>query len=579
MSNKNHKKKILIVILLFTIAFLPRLICLIQLNESFISDMLVLDSADYDKWAMDIARGDWTGKGVFYGMPFYPYFLGVVDFLFGHFLFAARLTQILIGSVNCLLLYWLAKRVFGNAVGMIAFLACAFFQLFIFYDNMIISTPLIVFSYLVILNLIFSLDKKPTVLKMCLIGISIGISCLMAANILMFVPILILWIFFWLFKTDRKKAVGYSSVFLIAVSLAILPVTLRNYLVSKDFVLITAHGGLNFYLGNNPLADGANVNLPFLSSGSKDMIIDSVAFAERSVGRDLKASEISKFWFNKGTEFIKDNPAKFFGLVFRKLRLFLMGYEMSDIFLVSFYASHMPLIKFFGYLPFKFSLIFPLGILGIIISVGEVRKRRFLSVCYLFLASYVFGTMLFLVHTRYKLPIVPIMLMFSAYLVVYLFENIKKGKYNSIIIYIVSLIILYPVLNNKSLYREYEPNLAASCVFLGDHLLSKGSVDAAIEEFKKATKLEPRRAEAYNMLGLGYLKKGDLRNAEKELNKAIELKPALVPAYNNLGEVYIENDNPQKALRYFEKSLSLDPSQTPLHQLIRNLKADLREVK
>ncbi|NQU74157.1 MAG: tetratricopeptide repeat protein [Candidatus Omnitrophica bacterium] len=576
MVDKNLKKKILILTLLFVIAFLPRLICLIQLNKSFISDMLVLDSADYDKWAMDIARGDWTGKSVFYGMPFYPYFLGVVYFLFGHFLFAARLTQILIGSVNCLLLYWLAKRIFGNAVGIVAFLACALFELLIFYDNMIISTSLITFSYLIILNLIFSFDKKPTVLKMCLIGISVGTSCLMAANILMFVLVFIFWISFWLFKTDKKKAIGYSSVFLIAVSLAILPVTLRNYLVSKDFVLITAHGGLNFYLGNNPLADGANVDLPFLSSGSKDMIIDSVAFAERSVGKDLKASEVSRFWFNKGTEFIKDNPAKFFGLIFRKLRLFLMGYEMSDIFLVSFYSSHMPFIKFFGYLPFKFNLIFPLGILGLIISAGELRKRRFLSVCYLFLASYIFSTIFFLVHTRYKLPIAPIMLIFSAYFVVYLFENTKKGKYNSVIVCIVGLAILYPVLNNKRLYNEYKPNLAASCVFLGDHLLSKGSVDAAIEEFKKATKLEPRRAEAYNMLGLGYLTKGDMENAEKELKKAIELKPSLVPAYNNLGEVYINSGKPQKALKYFEKSLWLDPSQASLNQLIRDLKADVK---
>ena len=83
-------KKFLFLALLFGIAFAPRILFLVQLNKSSIGTMLVLDSADYDAWAMNIARGDWIGTGVFYAMPLYPYFLGVVYFLFGHFLSAAR---------------------------------------------------------------------------------------------------------------------------------------------------------------------------------------------------------------------------------------------------------------------------------------------------------------------------------------------------------------------------------------------------------------------------------------------------------------------------------------------------------
>ena len=37
----------------------------------------------------------------------------------------------------------------------------------------------------------------------------------------------------------------------LPLCLIIFPVTLRNYLIGDDWVLISANGGVNFYIGNN----------------------------------------------------------------------------------------------------------------------------------------------------------------------------------------------------------------------------------------------------------------------------------------------------------------------------------------
>jgi len=47
-----------------------------------------------------------------------------------------------------------------------------------------------------------------------------------------------------------------ALLFAAGLVLPIIPVTLHNALVGHDFVPIASQGGVNFYIGNNPVADG-----------------------------------------------------------------------------------------------------------------------------------------------------------------------------------------------------------------------------------------------------------------------------------------------------------------------------------
>ena len=49
----------------------------------------------------------------------------------------------------------------------------------------------------------------------------------------------------------------WLSLILVGVLLVLFPVGLRNLLVGGEFKLTTSQFGPNFYIGNNPLADGS----------------------------------------------------------------------------------------------------------------------------------------------------------------------------------------------------------------------------------------------------------------------------------------------------------------------------------
>ena len=40
------------------------------------ADRPVIDEASYERWALEIAGGDWVGEEVFFQEPLYPYWLG-----------------------------------------------------------------------------------------------------------------------------------------------------------------------------------------------------------------------------------------------------------------------------------------------------------------------------------------------------------------------------------------------------------------------------------------------------------------------------------------------------------------------
>ena len=74
---------------------------------------------------------------------------------------------------------------------------------------------------------------------------------------LVFFPIAAAWAF-WAHGKNRprpKRLLALAWV-VLGAALCIAPVTARNWFVTGEPVLITAHGGINFYIGNNPRASG-----------------------------------------------------------------------------------------------------------------------------------------------------------------------------------------------------------------------------------------------------------------------------------------------------------------------------------
>ena len=100
-----------------------RIVYLLELHASPLSDLKLGDALSYHAWALEIASGNWLGSEIFYQAPLYPYFLAVHYAAFGESLLVVRWSQAILGAIACVLLARAGTRFFdplvGVAVGML----------------------------------------------------------------------------------------------------------------------------------------------------------------------------------------------------------------------------------------------------------------------------------------------------------------------------------------------------------------------------------------------------------------------------------------------------------------------------
>ncbi len=127
----------------------------------------------------------------------------------------------------------------------------------------------------------------------------------------------------------------------------------------------------------------------------------------------------------------------------------------------------------------------------------------------------------------------------------------------------------------------------------------KGDYAAAIEAFRRATKLDRYFAKAYEAMGRAYkalgrddesaesLKKAaDIymgneqeEQAEGILNEILEQNPDTINVYNTLGVLYRKRGDYQAALEQYEKALKIHPDQPKLYYNVGRLHVDLKDIQ
>jgi tetratricopeptide (TPR) repeat protein len=557
-------KETFLLVGLFLLAFVIRLIYLNQIKSNPYFDTPQIDELWHHNWAKEIAGGDFLGKEVFFRAPLYPYFLGIVYTVFGESFYVARLIQILIGSLSCVLIYLLGKKLFHRTIGIIASVIASFYAPLIHFDAQLELPVLEVFFDLLLFLLLLNAGTKLKKRWWLLAGIVSGLSATVRPNILIFVPFVLLWISLKLWKEHKNKILTFCLFFLLGTILIISPVTIRNWVVGKDFVLISSQGGINFFIGNNIESDGKTAvaapgMLPY--EGYKDNIwLTSIKLAERSLGRKLKPSEISNFWFKLGFRFIKTHPLKYLQLLGKKLYFFWNSYEIEsnqDLYFFSRWSSLLRLLLWDWLLRFPFGILGPLSILGMILK-AKFWKKYFLI--YAFILSYMFSVILFFVTSRFRLPVIPFLIMFASFSIYWLVEKIKNREYRPLGRSLLVLIALF-IMMNSNLFGINKPDLSFTYNTLGIIYTQKGWYDSAISIFEESIKASPNSALPHLHLGHVYYQKGDWDEAIKEYKEAIDLDSTMAIACIDLGYLYDQMNKDEEAFQVYRKALEIDPTQ------------------
>lgn len=535
--------------LIFVCAFTIRLIYLNQIKNNPFFVPHSLDPLFYHNWAIKISSGNWIGDSVFKGLPFYAYFLAVIYKIFGINVYIPRLIQIVIGSINCVLLYFLGKNVFDRRTALLSCFLAVCYKPLIFYDNELIGSGLAIFFYLISILISVNFIKSYSPANGFIWGIATGIGALCRPSILIY-PFISFFVLLFKLRKNRNLMFFWGFLSCFAGMGIILGATgLRNYIVGKDFVLLTAHSGINFYIGNNENSSGKMRSVQGIGRQGDKMIENSHRLAETELGRKLKPSESSEFWKKKAYKFIIFNPWKYFTLLMRKTYLFWQGGEIPDFVNIEFYERFSSIIR----MPMvNFMFIVPWAVFGIIISL---RFNSAKSMLRYFILSQFISAILYFVNSRYRLPVIPVLLLFSSYAVfdvIGAFRNRKK-----LVFYGVAITLLYFLLwvdmEKPKLSDDY--NKLASW-----YLMEQKNTPKAIELFKQAYLLDQYNEFVIFNLARTYFENDQLDKAKEFFKKAVNLDKNDFESLNFIGIIYSKMGNQHKALLYFQKSLETNPN-------------------
>ncbi|MBI4845876.1 MAG: tetratricopeptide repeat protein [Candidatus Omnitrophica bacterium] len=551
---------------IFLLGFFLRLVYIYQYKDSPFFSSPVIDALSHYKYALRMAKGDWLVKGVVAPRaPLYVYFLALIFKFFGTGFTAARIVQAFLGSINCILVYFLGKRVFSPLVGMVAAFICSVYGVFIYFDAEFLTVGLTIFLELLLLLMFLHTAEKPRAWKWFCCGLLFGISLQTSPNVILFFPLMLIWAY--LFSDDKgfKSSKRLKSVIFVffGAALTVLPLSLRNYFQGGEFVLIATSSGINLYIGNNPQADGKSAHPPsrdFSYSGWEDnVLISSTKAAEREAGRKMKASEVSSFWVKKTRDFIFKAPGKFLGLLIRKFYYFFNAYEIPEnqsIYFFRIWSSLLQVLVFANsFISFPFGIICPLALLGMAVSF---RKEKSIILLFLFILAHFLLMMIFFVVSRYRTPIIPYFVIFSVYGGLWFLKNPKNMKLKSKTVLICLFMFLFFFCNSK-LFGVADEDTSRWFFNLGTAFRYKGENEKARKSFAQALKLSLNDPDIRYNLGVFDLETGKYDDAIKNFLLSIERDPLDSAAYANAGVALMKKGNTDEALIYFKKALEIDP--------------------
>ncbi len=573
-----------------------RLVYLYQAVDTPLFDVLLIDSEFYDRRARAIVAGDWLGDQPFFMNPLYSYFLAAIYALFEAEYWWVGLVQAVLGTGSCYWIYALGRKLWHPQIGLLAAGMAAIYQPYVFYDGALLTAAPITFLNLAALYCLAHAQGAARWLGVA--GLLLGLSATARPMVLLFVAGVAGW-----FVAQRGRRGWRQWGWVVAgCGLVVGAVAGRNYLVGGEWLLTTSSAGMNFYVGNHPDANGIYAQVDFLPSAEPDLEREAfVREAEARTGRALTPAQASRFWLGAGLRFVAENPLAYLALQGRKLYMFWNGVEAQNNLSLYLARDWVPLLR---WCVLGWGLVAPLAVAGWAAS----RRSGLLD---LYLASYLAACLLFFTSSEYRLPVVPVLLLYAACwtakAAAWALGGARRRLLKSaLLVALVALPVNYQDAGAERLTRKrvdyynfgalyqrrgdwaasedmfraalrIDPSFAPAAAGLatvlarreggdpairrGLELFGAGEYEAAIAAFGRA---RPSPG-LHNNLGLCYYRLGQWSDASAHFRQALALDAGYARAHFNLGLVHAKQGADQAAADAFAAALALAPNHVQAH--------------
>lgn len=398
------------------------------------------------------------------------------------------------------------------------------------------------------------------------LGVFAGVIAMLVATILFAVPLLLTAIFL---SVERGAPLRARLPKIAAAVLALVgglylgaaPAWLHNYFVAREPVMLSAHSGINFWVGNNPTANGYPKMPPGIRSSQEGMLRDSITVAEKEMGRPLTRAEVSRFWSAKANAYIRENRPAWLRLMAVKFGNFWNAFQYDDV-------GAMKRLRDDGVLPpgLRFGLIAALGLAGMFPAIWLFPRARWIAAA---VVLHMGALLPVFVTERYRLAAVPGLMVLAAFGLWQLWANLVRGRWIGAGAY---LAITAGAATFVSIPRT-EPGLWSLDFY------NAGNLALAERHFATAYAYVPDNTEVRFALGNLWLEKSNrilepkaraiARARAKDFYKrTLELNPRHASTLSNLGVLALEEERWELAEKFFASSSEAEPDDAKTFYLL-----------
>jgi len=526
-------------------ALVVRLVYLAHSADNPFFSAPVVDAYSYVVQAQQLAEVSWVGDKPFWQPPLYPYFLALTYAVSSDLFWTPRFIQFLLGAVSCALIFGIGRQVFGIRVGLLAGGMACLYGPSIYFEGELLPAALAVFLQLLLLFVLLQPDRGWG--QALAAGLLQGLALVAVPNAAVLGPC-VCW---WYWKCAERAAVSKlvcCLLFAVAASAVVGAVAARNWAVSGEFIPLSWNGGVNFYLGNHPDYDrlvGIRPGPEWEALMAQPMAAGQVGYAERSA-----------YFYRQAGAWIASAPGDFVRLLAYKAFLLARGEELKrnqDVYFARTYSWLMSVLLWKTH-----HFAFPFGLLGPLAAVGLVlawRCRPQAGLLLLCTGAYSTSLLFFFITGRYRLPLVPLLLLFAGYALIWLVQQGQARQWRPLGSG-VALVVLLGIAANAGL-RPADPLADAEIHFdLGRVQAQQGQYAAALRSFETAVKLDTNYLRARHNLGatLAVLKRYD--EAEAVYQQALVQAPKDRGLHLNLAALYRATGRYEQAVEHYRRVLA-----------------------
>jgi len=525
-----------------------RVAFLLELWGTDLAAVPLLDSDTYHQWATRLVAGDWGQNETYWMGPLYPHLLAVVYFVFGVGSKAAFALQLAASLLNIWLLRRFTLRLLAgqSRAREAALLAAALFAFYaapVFYAGNLLMATLVTTLFLLMGLLLVRAANRANPRTWFMLGLLTGLTGLARGNVLLLLPLMpiLLWQASPHITTSRLKIIAALAM---GAALMIAPVTLRNFIIADDFVVLTSNGGVNLLIGQQVAHKG--MFTPLTTEAEAEFDPSQEATLERELGRDLKGSEVSRILMGQAWDTFKSNASAMPLHYARKAYRFWSGYELPQIISYDYYHRA---FKSLWILPLPFVLLSALGLTGCWLLPSRARW-----IMLILIGGYFLSLLPFFPTSRYRQPVAPLLAVGAAHWLLLVWRE-RQGRTTRVALAVVLVIALWPswaslgadkVLWQVHLHRasrasklgkiekteaegllteEARPGLADTPYHLALYWEDLGDRQRALEFLKVASERAPNNRLIPYRIGRNFEEMGQARRAVAAFEQASEHLP------------------------------------------------------